>query len=191
MNKKGRLFVVSAPSGAGKTTLCEKLVRTDTDIMRSVSMTTRLIRPGEKNGRDYFFISAEEFKKKIKNDEFLEYAKVFGNYYGTPREYVEESLNKNKDVLLAIDVQGAMKIRKKMRKRCTLVFILAPDIQELKRRLLKRQTESKTQIMMRLEVARHELSYLKYYDYKIINDNIKTAFKKLQAIVVAARCEIN
>lgn len=183
--------MVSAPSGAGKTTLCEKLVRTDTDIMRSVSMTTRLIRPGEKNGRDYFFISAEEFKKKIKNDEFLEYAKVFGNYYGTPREYVEESLNKNKDVLLAIDVQGAMKIRKKMRKRCTLVFILAPDIQELKRRLLKRQTESKTQIMMRLEVARHELSYLKYYDYKIINDNIKTAFKKLQAIVVAARCEIN
>ena len=189
MNKKGRLFVVSAPSGAGKTTLCEKLVKRVPRVVRSVSMTTRKKRPGEKEGKDYFFVSVEEFKKRLKNKEFIEHAKVFNNFYGTPRKFVESNLNKNKDVLLTIDVQGAMQIRKTFKKKCVFIFILPPSIRHLRIRLQKRKTDSNMQINQRLRVAKKELGFLKYYDYEIINDDIKTAFEQLRAIFIASRCK--
>ena len=151
-------------------------------------MTTRGKRTGEKNGRDYFFISVEDFKKRIKKKEFIEYAKVFDNFYGTPRKFVEKNLNKKKDVMLTIDVQGAMQIRKNFRKNCVFIFILPPSLTHLKQRLKKRKTDTKAQISKRLAVAKKELSFLKYYDFEVINDDIKTAFEQLKAIFIAARC---
>lgn len=190
MNKEGKLFVVSAPSGAGKTTLCEKLILSLPDVLRSISMTTRSIRTGEVQGKDYFFVTEKEFNKKLKNNEFLEFAKVFDNYYGTPKKFVEKNLKGGKDVLLNIDVQGAMKIRKSFRKKAVFIFILPPSARDLKLRLFKRKTDSAFQIKQRLEVAKKELSYLKYYDYQIINDDIKTAFNQLVSIFIAERCRL-
>ena len=181
---------MSAPSGAGKTTLCEYLVSNVPGVVRSVSMTTRPMRSGEKAGRDYFFVDKARFLKKIKNKEFLEYAEVFGQYYGTPADFVEQNLRSNKDVILAIDVQGAMKIKKKPGKNAVFVFILPPSMTDLKKRLMGRKTDSSRQIKQRLAVAKKELSYLNYYDYKVINDDVKTASAELKAIIIAARCRI-
>ncbi|MCK4994050.1 MAG: guanylate kinase [Candidatus Omnitrophica bacterium] len=189
MNKKGRLFVVSAPSGAGKTTLCEEIIKRLPGVVRSVSMTTREKRPGEKNGKDYSFISVEEFKKRLKTKEFIEYAKVFGNYYGTPKKFVESNLNKNRDVVLTIDVQGAMQIRKNFKKGCIFIFILPPSIKHLRKRLEKRKTDSTKVINSRLKIAKKELTFLKYYDYEVINDDLKTAFEELKSIFIASRCQ--
>ncbi|MCP4649504.1 MAG: guanylate kinase [PVC group bacterium] len=189
MSSKGSLFVVSAPSGAGKTTLCEKLLKTLPNIVNSISMTTRPLRSGEKNKNDYFFVSETEFKKKIKNNGLLEYAKVFGNYYGTPKRFVEQNLAKGNDVLLNIDVQGAMQIRRKFRRNSRFIFILPPSMNDLKKRLLLRKTDTKLQIKKRLDMAKKELAYLNSYDYKIVNDDLKKAFGQLLSIVVAARCE--
>ncbi|MCG2711936.1 MAG: guanylate kinase [Candidatus Omnitrophica bacterium] len=189
MNKNGRLFVISAPSGAGKTTLCEQLIKRVPGVVQSVSVTTREKRPGEKEGKDYFFVSAGVFKNRLKNNEFIEYAKVFDNYYGTPRKFVESNLNKNKDVVLTIDVQGAMQIRKNLKKGCVFIFILPPSFKHLRARLQKRKTDSNMQINQRLRAAKKELTFLKYYDYEVINDDMKTAFKQLMAIVIASRCK--
>lgn len=191
MNKKGRLFVVSAPSGAGKTTLCEKLLKQLPGVVRSVSMTTRSKRPGEKEGKDYFFVDVDEFKEKIKRHEFIEYAKVFDNYYGTPVKFVKNNLNKNKDVVLTIDVQGALQIKKNFKKDCVFIFILPPSMRHLRKRLEKRKTDSVKVINQRLRVAKKELTFLKYYDYEVINDDIKTAFEELKAIFIASRCRRN
>jgi len=188
MCKKGKLFVISAPSGAGKTTLCEQLIKKAPNMVRSISMTTRRIRKGEADGRDYFFTSEANFKKKIKKNDFLEFAKVFGNYYGTPRKFVEKNLDQHKNVLLNIDVQGAMKIRKKFRKDSVFIFIRPPSMQELKKRLFLRKTDTKMQIEKRLEIAKKELGYLKYYDYTVVNDDIKVAFRKLLSIVNKVGC---
>lgn len=191
MCKKGILFVISAPSGAGKTTLCEKALESSQGMMvRSISMTTRQAREGEIEGRDYFFVSKKEFEKKVLKNEFLEYAEVFGNYYGTPKKFVQEHVNNNKDVMLNIDVQGAMQIKKSFRENSIFIFILPPSLEALKKRLLKRKTDSKSQIKKRLEVAKNELSYVKRYDYAIINDKLKTAFRQLSSIIIAARCKI-
>ncbi len=189
MNKKGRLFVVSAPSGAGKTTLCEKIIKRVRGVVRSVSMTTRQKRPGEKEGVDYFFVTVEEFKERIKANEFIEYAKVFDEYYGTPRKFVEINLNKNKDVVLTIDVQGAMQIRKNIKRACIFIFIVPPSIKDLRKRLQKRKTDSVKAINNRLKIAKKELTFLKYYDYEVINDDMKTAFEELKAIFIASRCK--
>ncbi len=190
MSEKGKLFVVSAPSGAGKTTLCQQLPESLPNIVRCISMTTRMIRPGEREGEDYFFVTKSEFKNRLKHDDFLEYAIVFGNYYGTPRKFVKKNLSKCNDVLLNIDVQGAMKVRKKFRKNSVFIYILPPSMEDLKKRLIKRKTDSGAQIKKRLEIARKELSYLKHYDYRIINDDIKEAFRKLLSIVIAQRCKL-
>jgi len=191
MTKKGKLFIISAPSGAGKTTLCEKLIKSLPGVVRSVSMTTRKRRAGELNGRDYFFVSKAEFEKKLKKKKFLEYAKVFGNYYGTPRDFVEKKLNKKKDVLLTIDVQGALKVKKTFGKNSIFIFLLPPSLKDLRRRLLKRKTNTKKEINERLRVSRRELKYLKYYDFKVINRDIKKALEQLKAIFIADRCRIN
>lgn len=187
MSKKGKLFVVSAPSGAGKTTLCEQLLKALPNLVRSISLTTRKARSGEKEGYDYFFVSEEDFKKKIKNKELLEYAKVFGEYYGTPRKFVVDNLRQNKDVLLNIDVQGAIQIRKNFKKDSVLIFILPPSLEDLEKRLTKRKTDTEEQIQQRLKVAIKELSHLKYYDYQIINDDLKEAFQKLRAIIISTK----
>ncbi|MFH1094557.1 MAG: guanylate kinase [Candidatus Omnitrophota bacterium] len=189
MIKRGRLFVVSAPSGTGKTTLCEQIVKCVPGVVQSVSVTTRKKRPGEKEGENYFFVSISEFKKRLKNNEFIEHAKVFDNYYGTLRNFVESNLNKNKDVVLTIDVQGAMQIKRNFKKDGVFIFILPPSIKHLRRRLEKRKTDSNMQINQRLRVAKKELTFLKYYDYEVINDDIKTAFEQLKAIFIASRCK--
>lgn len=153
-------------------------------------MTTRKRRTGESNGKDYFFITENEFKRKIRNNEFLEYAKVFGNYYGTPKAFIENKLNKKKDVLLTIDVQGAIKVKKTFKKDSIFIFLLPPSLEDLRLRLLKRKTDTKEEINERLRVAKRELQYLKYYDYKVINRDVNTALKQLQAIFIATRCGI-
>ncbi len=189
MSRSGTLFIVSAPSGAGKTTLCEELIKTLPDVVRSVSMTTRAKRGGEVHGRDYFFVTEKQFRAKIKKNAFLEHAKVFGNYYGTPRLFVERMLRKGRDVVLTIDVQGAMKVRRNFRNKAAFIFILPPSFAELKNRLLKRSTENRSQMAVRLRVAREELSCARCYDYQIVNDKIQHAFEQLVAIVIATRCK--
>jgi guanylate kinase len=191
IKKTGNLFVVSAPSGAGKTTLVEKALKAYPRAVRSVSMTTRLPRPGEKNGRDYNFVTEKKFRQIINNSGFLEYAKVFNHYYGTPKKFVEANIKKNKDVVLTIDVQGAMKIKNKLKNKAVFVFIVAPGFNELKKRLQKRKTDSSQEIKYRLKIARQEMAYLKNYDYKIVNDNVKTAYKQLLSIFIAERCKVS
>lgn len=189
--RKGKIFVISAPSGSGKTTLCEQLLSLDPKgLLRSISATTRPPRAGERKGKDYFFISREAFESKRKKGAFLEWAKVLGNFYGTPREWVEKRLREGKDVILSIDVQGAMQVKKKC-PATVLIFVLPPSFKSLKERLRKRSTESNKEISERLNLARQEVSYLPQYDYAVVNDTIKRATEKLKAIVVAERCKIN
>jgi guanylate kinase len=191
MNKKhGTLFIISAPSGAGKTTLVEKVIKACPNVVRSVSMTTRQSRNNEVSGRDYIFVSREKFKTLIKQNGFLEYAQVFNNYYGSPKKFIEALLKQHKDVILTIDVQGAMKIRKLMGAKPVFIFILPPKFADLKKRLLKRKTDSAQEIANRLKVAKEELKYLKYYDYQIINDDIKTAYQQLLSIFISVKCKV-
>ncbi|MFH1061476.1 MAG: guanylate kinase [Candidatus Omnitrophota bacterium] len=188
--KQGTLFVISAPSGAGKTTLVDKVVKACPNVVRSISMTTRQIRKGEVSGRDYIFVSKEKFNSLIKSKGFLEYAQVFNNYYGSPKKNIEADLKQKKDVILTIDVQGAMSIRKIMADKAVLIFILPPKFADLKKRLLKRKTDSAQEIACRLKVAKDELKYLDYYDYQIINDDIKTAYKQLLSIFISTKCKV-
>jgi guanylate kinase len=187
---RGILFVISGPSGCGKTTLGKRLLSRISNLTNSVSATTRLPRKGEKKKIDYIYTTLKRFKQDIKKNRFLEYAKVFGNYYGTPKRFVLEKLNKGKDVLLSIDVQGASQIKKKFPK-AVLIFIAPPTFSALKTRLLKRSSDSPQQIKKRLCVARRELKTMCAYDYVIINDKMAKATKELVAIVKAARCKVD
>lgn len=184
------LIVVSAPSGAGKSTLCNKLLKLYPEIKLSVSYTTRPPRLGEKEGRDYFFISEEEFRKKIEKDEFLEWAIVHGYRYGTGKRFVQENLGKNKDVLLEIDVQGAMKIRS-IYLEAVLVFVFPPNFAILKKRLLARKKDNPKEMKKRLNQARKELGYIKKYDYLVINDKIEKAVERLETIINAEKFKIS
>lgn len=187
--KTGLLFIVSAPSGTGKTTLCNRLVESFNDLHRSISMTTRPPRPGERDGMDYIFIEKEEFLKRKKRNEFLEWAQVYDEFYGTPKKHVAHILNKGHDALLSIDVQGAMKI-KKLRLEAVYIFILPPSMHMLKERLINRSTESKKLIDKRMKVAKKELEYLKKYDYAVENNHLQTAVDSLRAIIIAERCRM-
>ncbi|MFC1667117.1 guanylate kinase [Candidatus Omnitrophota bacterium] len=189
METKGTLFIISAPSGSGKTTLCKRLVDSLSGLNRSISMSTRIPRVGEKDGVDYLFIEKREFLKRKKRNEFLEWAKVFEEYYGTPKKYVGHILKKGQDVLLSIDVQGAMKI-KRSKMRAVYIFILPPSKAMLKKRLYDRSTDSKKEIAKRLKVAKKELSYLSKYDYLVVNDVLESALENLRSIVIAERCRI-
>jgi guanylate kinase len=182
-NKKGLLFVLSAPAGTGKTTLVKKLQKECPSVVQSVSSTTRPIRPGEVEGEDYLFISREQFEKKSANDEFLEYVELYGDYYGTSRQWVSERLDSGKHVILVIDKQGALKLMNKT--SCVMIFMHPPSFDELKRRLLGRQTESHEVIEKRLKWAESEIEKSKLYDYNIVNDNIDDAYLVLKSIVVA------
>ena len=191
-NKKksrGKLFVISASSGTGKTTLARELLREDKNLIQSISYTTRAPRPNERNGEDYYFVSKKEFTHKNKKHGFLEWANVFGYYYGTPKKEVEEHLKRGRDVLLLIDVQGAKKV-KKSKPDAVFIFLAPPSKEELKRRLQKRGTESRQEINKRYKVATRELvelNELKLCDYRIVNRYIPTAREVLKAIIRAER----
>lgn len=188
--RKGKIFVISAPSGSGKTTLCYRLLSLDLKgLVRSISATTRLPRRNEREGKDYFFISPQEFKSRRKKGAFLEWAKVLGKFYGTPREFVERCIREGKDVILSIDVQGALQVRRKY-PAAVLIFILPPSFKNLKERLKKRSTENNREMLKRLNLAREEFSRLPQYDYVVVNDTIKRATEELRAIIIAERCKI-
>jgi guanylate kinase len=186
----GLLIVISAPSGTGKTTILNQLTRSSKNLKHSISMTTRPPRSEELNGRDYLFVSQEDFEKKIEQDEFAEWAVVHGNLYGTPKKTLEEAINAGIDVILDIDVQGAIRIKEKY-KEGVLIFIAPPNMEELRARLKKRNTESEEAIEQRLEEAKKELEWLPKYDYYIVNHRIKDTVSKVKAIIEAEKCRVN
>jgi len=180
------LLVVSAPSGAGKTTLCRFLIER-LGFRFSVSHTTRPPRPGEVEGRDYYFVSREEFEDMISRGEFLEWAEVHGHLYGTSRAEVEGALARGEDLLLDIDVQGAASLRRTL-PEAVFVFIAPPSLAELERRLRARGTESEEALRRRLSRAREEMTFAPWFDYVVVNDRVERAFEDLAAIVRAERC---
>ena len=185
-NTKGCLFVISSPSGAGKTTLWQRVVTLLDKIDHSISMTSRLPRSGEVDGQDYFFVDDQTFKDYIARDCFLEWARVFGCYYGTPKDKVMESLDAGRDVILSIDVQGAQQIKKKF-PEAVLIFIMPPDMETLAKRLKDRGTDTDEEIAGRLKTAEQEVACLADYDYKIINNDLGTAVEDLKGIIINVR----
>ncbi|MBI4055985.1 MAG: guanylate kinase [Elusimicrobia bacterium] len=181
MRKRGFLVILSAPSGAGKSTICRKLLRLQKNLKYSVSATTRPARPGEKEGKHYHFVSPAEFKKRIRQRYFLEWARVHDRYYGTPRKFVEQWTRKGYNVLLAIDVKGALNIRKKY-PDCILIFVLPPALRSLKERLLKRK-DDRDSVHKRLLAARKEMKAIPRYDYAVVNDDLRRAINQIQAIL--------
>ncbi|TKX31408.1 guanylate kinase [Campylobacter aviculae] len=182
----GFILLVSGPSGAGKSTLLKKLFEEfETELYFSISSTTRLPREDEKNGVHYYFVSHDEFQEDIKNDYFLEWAKVHENFYGTSLKYTEEALNNGKIVVLDIDVQGYKIAKKKLQDKIVSVFITTKDKEELKKRLIKRNTDTITQLEKRLENASDEMKELCEYDYLIINDKLDQSYEALRAILIA------
>ena len=181
---EGLVFVLSAPAGTGKTTLVKMLQNEFPCITGSISCTTRAPRSGEVPGKDYHFISQEEFAGKIKNGDFLEYATVFENYYGTSKEYVLKEQKKGKHVMLVIDTQGAMQI-KKNGLPAVFIFISPPSLLVLKERLFKRKTESTAVIEQRLSWAKDEMALAPQYDYQIVNDNLENAYQILRSIIIS------
>ena len=180
-----QLFVVSAPSGSGKTTLCNKLLRGGLSLERSISMTTRPPRRGEKDEVDYHFVTEKYFRDTVKKNGFLEYEENFGHLYGTPKKFIDDNFKKGKSVLLSIDVKGAMKVKRKYPEESVLIFILPPSLNALEERLRSRKSEDKSAISTRLKLARREMSYKKRYDYTVVNDQLDAAYKKLKSIVVS------
>lgn len=189
MTSKGILFVMSAPAGTGKTTLARMLCEEFPNVVENVSCTTRAPRLEEKEGKDYYFVSEKEFKKKIKEGAFLEYAEVFGHFYGTLSSSVEKSLSQGKHVLLVIDTQGAAQIREK-RKAC-FIFLSPPDVSTLRERLHKRKTDSQESIQNRLSWAEKEMKMSHSYDYHIVNDNLEIAYRVLCSILIAEEHRFN
>ncbi len=175
------LIVLSGPSGAGKGTIVKKLIQRNPELVLSISCTTRLPRDGEVDGKDYFFIKKEEFKGLIENDGLIEYSEHFENYYGTPRALVENSL-KTKDVILEIDVNGGLNVKKNF-PETVLIMIVPPSIEEVKNRLIKRNTESIDKINLRMERISYELEKSKFYDYTVVNDKLIRAVEKIEEII--------
>lgn len=182
----GLLVVISGPSGAGKGTICSRLKEEFKDLKVSVSATTRKPREGEEEGISYFFINEEDFIKRINNDEFLEYAKVYGNYYGTPKSEVFRQLEEGNDIILEIDIQGALQVKKNYPKG-VFIFILPPSLSELNKRIENRGTDSKEVIMKRMQCAYDELDYAFEYDYVVVNDEVETAVDKIKHIIFAEK----
>ena len=183
---KGLLVVISGPSGAGKGTICKMLKEQMKDLKVSVSATTRKPREGEVGGENYFFINNDEFIKKIHDDEFLEYAKVYGNYYGTPKREVFKQLKAGNDIILEIDIQGALQVKKNYPKG-VFIFILPPSLRELQNRIEGRGTDSKEVILKRMECAYDELDYVFEYDYVVLNDEVEAAVNKIKCIIEAEK----
>ena len=185
--RRGLLLVMSSPSGAGKTTLSRKLLAADKNITLSVSVTTRSPRPGEIEAKDYYFISQERFAQMRNRKELLEWAEVFGNYYGTPRKPVEDALAKGRDVLFDIDWQGTQQMAQAMEDDLVRVFILPPSADELQNRLISRAQDSSSIVAKRMAEASREISHWPEYDYVIVNDEIEDSLAQVMAILRAER----
>ena len=185
--RRGLLLVMSSPSGAGKTTLSLKLLAADKNITLSISVTTRAPRPGETDGKDYYFISKERFAQMRDRKELLEWAEVFGNYYGTPRKPVEEALAKGRDVLFDIDWQGTQQLAQAMEDDLVRIFILPPSSDELQNRLINRAQDSSTVVAKRMAEASREISHWPEYDYVIVNDELEDSHAQVTAILRAER----
>ncbi len=175
------LMIVSGPSGVGKGTIVKTIINRREDVVESVSCTTRPPRAGEVNGKHYFFLSREEFERKIAENGFLEYDEHFGNIYGTPRSFIEETI-KDKSIILEIEVEGAMQV-KKAYPQCILVMVVPPSMEELKRRLIGRESESKEEIENRLARIEYEYSKKDLYDYIVVNDDLETAIREVEDII--------
>ena len=186
MQQSGILFVLSGPSGAGKGTICQELLRQIPNLQYSVSATTRKPRLGETNGINYWFKEKDEFEDMIKNDLLLEYAEVYGNYYGTPKEQVLKVLKSGKNVVLEIDPQGAMQVKAKFPEG-VFIYILPPSLDELAARITKRGTDSKDSIKKRLAAATEEIQYALKYDYVVVNDKVETAVDSIATIISAEK----
>lgn len=187
MMEKGLLIVVSGPSGAGKGTICKQLLKDAKQVNYSISATTRLPRKGEQDGKDYLFLTREEFLEMRDDSAFLEWAEVYGNFYGTPQKNVEEQLSKGTDVILEIDIQGALQIKKKF-PEAIFIFIVPPSLEELETRINRRGTDSREVIRKRLHSASKELEYVSEYDYVVINDILDMAVERVKAIITAEKC---
>jgi guanylate kinase len=189
IRRRGTLFVVSAPSGAGKTTLCREMRLRLADLAYSVSVTTRAPRPGEINGSDFTFVSEAEFKAMLGRGELAEWATVHNNLYGTPAAPMEAALREGRDVLLDIDTQGAAQLRARY-PEAVLIFIVAPSMAELEQRLRERRSDPGSAIATRLERARHEVALWRRYDYLIVNRDVKEAMEQLSSIILAERSRV-
>ncbi len=188
--RQGLLVVLSGPSGVGKGTVCRKLLESNPNMTLSISVTTRAMREGEKDGKDYFFRSKEEFSRMVRDGEFLEYMRVFGTHsYGTPKKYVQEQLDAGRDVILEIDVQGGLRV-KEVCPEAVLVFLAPPSMEELKHRLINRGTESEESIERRTDVAYSEMQCITYYDYVVINCTVDQSVEGLEAIIHAEKSRV-
>ncbi|MEO1240468.1 MAG: guanylate kinase [Pseudomonadota bacterium] len=185
--RRGLMFILSSPSGAGKTTLADRILTKDGEVALSISATTRVRRPGETHGKDYFFVSEEEFFRMRDNNEFLEWANVFGHYYGTPRSLVEDTLRQGKDVLFDIDWQGAQQLDEVAGEDVVKVFILPPSREELERRLRKRAQDPEDVVQKRMKKADAEISHWAEYDYVIVNYDLDESEELLRSILFAER----
>ena len=186
---KGFLLVLSGPSGSGKGTVSQELLKNNKDIVFSTSVTTRTPRPGEVDGENYFFVDIDKFEDMAKNNELLEYAFVHTNYYGTPKEFVFNEIEKGEIVLVEIDVQGALQIKKNY-KDAIFIFLIPPTIDELKQRLTNRGTETEEEIKVRFENAFKELDFVGEYDYFIINDKVGQAVSNIETIIEAEKLRV-
>ena len=189
LNRKGLLLVVSGPSGAGKGTICKALLNKNDQIKLSVSATTRKPRNGEVHGVNYFFIEKEEFAKMIENGEFLEYAQIYDNFYGTPKAAIIECLEKGQDVILEIEMQGARQI-KEVYPEGVFIFVLPPSLEELKSRIVGRGTETQEEIEKRFSCAFEEINQIVNYDYFIVNEDIEKSVSDVEAIICAEKNKV-
>lgn len=189
MKERGLLLVISGPSGAGKGTICKALIEKNS-FWISVSATTRMPRQGEVEGKSYYFTSKEDFLERIEKKDFLEYAEVYGNFYGTPKSKVIQMLEDGNDVILEIDIQGALKVKEAF-KEGIFIFILPPSMEELKQRIIRRGSETRESLMTRFKSAYKEINYVSKYSYAIVNDTVEEAVKKIESIVVAERCRVD
>jgi guanylate kinase len=187
LQRRGLMFILSSPSGAGKTTISHKLLAGDPEICLSVSATTRPMRPGEVDGKDYHFVSHQEFDRMVANDEFYEWAQVFGHCYGTPKAHIRQGLKDGQDYLFDIDWQGTQQLYQKDQQDVVRVFLLPPSIEALQQRLIGRGTDSGEVIAARMERARAEISHWDGYDYVVVNDDIEACYTTVREILQAER----
>ena len=190
MTKKGLLIVLSGPSGAGKGPICREWLDKHPQAVLSISATTRAPRPGEQDGTNYFFRDLDTFDRMIENGEFLEYARVYDNYYGTPRKYVQQHLLAGKDVILEIDIQGALQVKERFDEGI-FIFIVPPTMEELKKRITDRGTEDPETIFKRFNSAFEEVNFISRYNYVVINDTVGHAVEKIEAIIIAEKCRVD
>ena len=189
--KQGNLIIISGTTCAGKGTVIKKVLENHNDIVLSTSYTSRPKREHEIDGVDYYFVTKEEFEEKIKNDDFLEYAKVqYGAYYGTPKKEIKKLLDTGKDVILEIDVQGAKQIKEKF-PDTILIFIMAPSMEEVKRRIIMRGDENNEQIISRFKVAYNEINQYNAYNYVVVNDDLEEAVKKVESILISEKLRVD